>query len=103
MASITMNVGQTATMTLSGLDQYGQPFTLSPDSAPTWTNTTPADATLTAAPSGLTATDLAIAAGSDAVTATMIEGGKSFAVTQSFTINQAAPVLASIVINTTVA
>lgn len=103
MASISMNVGQTATMTLSGLDQYGQPFTLSPDSVPVWSNTTPADATLAAAPSGLSATDLAIAEGSDAVSVTLIEGGVSFSATQSFSINKAAPVLASIVINTTVA
>ena len=101
---VTVNVGHTVSMSIEYLDTNGNPMlvTPTPDAAPTWTDTTPADATLTVAPGGLTATDLAVAVGSDLVNLSLSVGGVSFAASQGITITAAPQVLGSIEIVATV-
>jgi hypothetical protein len=74
-----------------------------PDSPPVWSDTTPATGTLTAAPSGLTASELALVAGSDVVNVTAIVGGKTFTALVDLTVQAAPQVLTSLQIAATVA
>jgi hypothetical protein len=104
MNPVAVNVGHTVTMSIAYLDANGNPMltTPVPDAAPTWTDTTPATGTLTVAPGGLTATELAIAAGTDLVNLSLTVGGVSFAATQGITATAAAQVLTSVAIEATV-
>src|ERR1700675_785341 len=65
MAAVTVNVGHTVNCSLLFLDQAGNPMLITPvpDAAPSWSDSTPATGTLTVAPGGLTASELAVAAG----------------------------------------
>ncbi len=105
MANVTVNVGHTVSFTLVYLDQNGNPMltTPTPDAAPTWTDTTPATGTLTVAGNGLTASELAVAAGSDTVSVALAVGGTSFSASIGVTVQEAAQVLTSISILATVA
>lgn len=105
MNPIALSVGHTASFTLEFLDQNGNPMltTPVPDAAPVWTDTTPATGTLTAGTTGLTASELAIAAGGDTVTVVLTVGGVSFTASVSLAVASAPQVLTSVAIETTVA
>ena len=97
-APVTMVVGHTDNMSIAYFDQHGNPMLVPPvpDSPPTWSQTTPADATLTIAADGMTATDLAIVAGSDVVSMTVVVGGETFSATVPITISPEPQVLTSV-------
>lgn len=106
MNPVTFNVGHTDTMSIAYFDALGNPMLTPPmpDAPPTWTDTTPATATLTAVgPSNLTATEVGIAAGSDTVTLSLSVGGVAFTATQVVNVTAAAQVLTSIGIVNTIA
>lgn len=92
MAS-SMNVGQTVPMSIEFLDQNGQPMavTPTPDAAPAWAQTTPATDTLSAAPNGLSATAVGLAAGSDTIHLNLTVAGVAFSATLDLTVNAVAP------------
>jgi len=104
MSSVTLTVGHTANLSIGYFDQNGNPMltTPTPDAPPTWTDTTPATGTLTPAASGLTATELAIAAGSDTVNVALAVGGVSFTGSIDVTVQSVPQVLTSIQILATV-
>lgn len=101
----TFNVGHTDTMTIAYLDQNGNPMlvTPTPDSPPTWVQTTPATDTLTVAASGLSAVALGLAAGTDVITLTVIVSGVTFTAVDDLTVTAAPQVLTSVAIVDTVA
>jgi hypothetical protein len=103
---VSVNVGHQVNCGIAYLDQNGNPMltTPTPDAAPTWSNApAPAGAaTLTAAPGGLTAVDVAAAVGSDVVTVTLLVGGVSFTASVPVTIAAAPQVLTSIAVTTAV-
>src|SRR5690242_19198695 len=105
MANIDVTVGHKVTMNLVFLDQNGNPMltTVTPDAVPTWTDTTPATGTLTAGADGLSATELAIAAGTDVVNVSVTVGGVAFAASLGITSTAVPQVLTSIQINATAA
>lgn len=96
--STTDIVGQTLPLSIAYFDQNGQPMQAAqtPDAVPAWTDTTPATETLTIAPDGLTATALAIAAGSDEISVSLSVGGKPFSATLAVSVNPQPQVLTSI-------
>jgi hypothetical protein len=100
MNPVTVSIGHTVNMSIVFLDQNGQPMltTPTPDSPPTWTDApSPAgDATLTVGAGGLTAADVAVAAGTDLVTLTVVVGGVTYTATQGITISPAPQVLTSV-------
>lgn len=98
MNPITLSVGHSAALSIVYLDQNGNPMLAAPtpDSPPTWSNTTPATATLTEGPGNLTATEAAIAAGSDVVNLAVVVGGKSFSASLGVTVAAAPQVLTSV-------
>ena len=105
MANVNVTVGHTVSMTLVFLDQNGNPMLtpVVPDAVPAWTDTTPATGTLTASADGLSATEVALAAGTDTVTVSLAVGGVSFSATQGIVVAAAPQVLTSIGILATVA
>jgi hypothetical protein len=78
--SLTMSVSQTDALSIAYLDQNGKPMATppTPDSAPTWSDTTPATETLTVADGGLTAELAALEAGTDTVNLTVVVAGQTF-------------------------
>ena len=106
MTPATVSIGHTVNMILVALDTLGNPMLTqpTPDSPPTWVDAqTPAgDMTLTVDASGLSASELAVAAGTDVVTATIIVGGVTFTATQDITVSPAPQVLGSFEIQATV-
>jgi hypothetical protein len=103
MNPIALTVGHTASFTLEFLDANGNPMltTPTPDAPPVWTDSTPATGTLTS--NGLTASELAVAAGSDTVSVALSVAGVAFTATQVLTVSAAPQVLTSVAIETTVA
>lgn len=103
MNPIALTVGHTASFTLLFLDANGNPMltTPTPDTPPVWTDSTPATGTLTS--NGLTASEIAIAAGSDTVSVALSVGGVAFTASQVLTVSAAAQVLTSVQIETSVA
>ena len=102
--SVTVTVGHTVSFSLVYLDQNGNPMLTAPvpDAAPVWTDTTPATGTLTPAASGLTASELAIAAGTDTVNVAVAVGGKAFAASVDLAVHAAPQVLTTVGISSTV-
>lgn len=95
----TYTVGQTLPLSLSFLDQNGNPIgppPPTPDSPPSWSNTTPATETVTASPDGLTASALALAAGTDTINVTVVVGGQTFNAALAVTVMAQALVLTSV-------
>jgi len=80
--TLTLGVN-TATLTLGFYDQNGAPMspTPTPDSAPAWTNSTPATETIAVSTDGLTCTVTPVAAGDDTVSVTVVVAGKSYSAT----------------------
>lgn len=102
--AVTVNVGHVATTTIVQLDTNGNPM-LTPvtfDSPPTWAQATPATDTLAVGSGNLSATETAIAAGSDTITVTVLVGGVSYVATQPITVTPAPQVFGGIQLNTTV-
>lgn len=98
---ITLSVGHTLTDSILFLDAVGNPMltTVTPDSPPTWTQSTPATETLTASADGLTFSGPAIAVGTDSVGLTVVVGGVTFSASQSVTVTAAPQVLTSVAIS----
>lgn len=103
MASLNVTVGHTVAFALAFLDQNGNPMliTPTPDAAPTWSDTTPATGTLTPAANGLTATEVAVAPGTDTVSVSLAVAGTSFSASIDLTVD-AVQVLTSVQITGTV-
>ena len=104
MTNITVTVGHKVDFTLAFLDQHGNPMLTAPtpDAAPTWTDTTATTGTLSVSPSGLTASELAIAAGADTVSVNLMVGGVAFSASVDLTVQDQPQVLTSIQILGTV-
>lgn len=104
MNPITVSVGHSVSMAIAYLDQFGNPMLtpVTPDSAPTWSDTTPATGTLTVAPGGLSADEMSIAVGSDLVNLSLTVGGVSFAASQGITVTAVPQTLTSVAIDATV-
>lgn len=94
----TLTLGQTVPLSISYLDQNGQPMTTAPtpDAPPVWANGDPTVDTLTVAPDGNSATDLAVAAGADTITVNLSVGGKSFSASLAVTVIPPPQVLTSV-------
>lgn len=88
MTDITLGHG--LDLSISYLDQDGNPMlvTPTPDSAPAWTQTTPATETLVVGADGNTAHAQSVAVGSDSIGVTVVVGGTTF--TASIIVNVAA-------------
>jgi hypothetical protein len=101
LANITVSVGHTINFTLVYLDQLGNPMlvTPTPDAAPTWTDTTPATGTLT--PGGNTASEIAIAAGTDTVSVALAVATVAFTASIGVTVTAVPQVLTSVQIAAT--
>jgi hypothetical protein len=99
---VTVSVGHTVNCSLVFLDQNSNPMLVAPtpDSPPTWSDSTPATETLTAG--GLTASALAIAPGGDTISVSVSVGGVTFGATLGVTVTPAAQILSSVSISTTV-
>jgi len=97
-AEVTMVVGHTDNMSIVYLDQHGNPMLVTPvpDSPPTWTQTDSTVATLTVAADGLTASEQAVAAGSDVVSLTVVVGGVTFSASLPVTVTAEPQVLTSV-------
>ena len=76
--------------------------TPTPDAPPTWTDTTPATGTLTTVPGGLTATELAVAAGGDTISVSLAVTGVTYGASVPVIVSPAPQVLTSVSIATTV-
>ncbi len=103
MDNIVVTVGHTVNYSIEFLDAAGNPMlvTPTPDSpGPVWSNTAPTVDTLTG--NGLTATDVAVAAGSDTISVSLSVGGTQFSAQIAETVNAAPQVLTSIKIIGTV-
>jgi len=96
--AVTVNVGHSVNMTIAYLDANGNPMLTppTPDTPPTWTNTSTSVGTLTVAGGGLTATELAIAPGSDVVNLSLTVDNVAFSATLAVTVDAAPQVLTSI-------
>jgi hypothetical protein len=104
MNPIPMTVGHTASFSIVFLDQDGNPMqtTPTPDSPPTWSDDTPATGTLTPGAGGLTASEVAIAAGTDNVSVSLSVNGTAFSASQQLVVSAAPQVLTSIEIATAI-
>jgi len=104
VSNVTLTVGHSVDFALVFLDQNGNPMltTPSPDAAPAWSDIAPATGTLVPAASGLTASELAIAAGSDTVSVSLMVAGVSFSASIDVTVEAAPQVLTSVQITGTV-
>ncbi len=98
---IEVTVGHQIVATISYLDQNGNPMLTqpTPDSAPVWTNSTPATETLVAAADGSSATATTVAAGTDTISLSVIVGGQTFAATLSVQVDAPPQVLTSVAID----
>ena len=88
----TIKVGQTLPLSISFLDQSGQPMatTPTPDAPPTWADTA-AVSSLTQAADGLTASLVGNAAGADTVRVQLVVSGTPFEATIDVTVEAVAP------------
>jgi hypothetical protein len=99
-----VTVGHKIALSISYLDANGNPLltTPTPDSPPTWANTTPATETLVASADGLSANTTALAPGTDAVSLTVVVGGATFSASLSVEVDAVPQVLTSVAINAVV-
>lgn len=102
--SVTVNVGHVATTAIVQLDSNGNPMLVPVnfDAPPTWAQATPATDTLAVAANALSATETAVAAGSDTITVTAVFGGAPYVATQPITVTPAPQVFGGIGLTTTV-
>ena len=96
--AITLNVGQSVPLTIAFLDQHGQPMATMPtlDAPAEWANSNAAVDTLAVADDHLSATDTAVAEGTDTVTLSLSVGGVAFSATLDVTVAAAPQVLTSV-------
>ena len=89
----SLNVGQTVPLSISYLDQNGQPMvpTPTPDSPAAWSQLDPTIQDLIAAQDGNTATATGLKAGSDTLQLTVIVGGQTFVATMDAVVNAVVP------------
>lgn len=80
---IPSKIGQSITNTINFLDQSGHPMAVTPtvDAPPTWTNDTPSVEKLTVSEDGLSCVALALAAGTDVITLSVMVKGAKFTAT----------------------
>jgi hypothetical protein len=99
---VTVSVGHNVQCSLVFLDQNSNPMLVqpTPDSPPTWSNSTPATETLS--PGGLTASALALAAGGDTISVSVSVGGVTFGATLGVTVTPAPQILTSVDVAATV-
>jgi hypothetical protein len=106
MNPVTVSIGHTVNCVIIFLDQNGNPMqtTPTPDSPPSWSDApSPSGATtFTVGPGGLTASDLAVASGSDTISLSLSVGGTAYSATLGVTVSPAAQVLTSVQIGATV-
>lgn len=104
MNTVTVSIGHTVACSLVFLDQSGNPMLITPvpDALPVWTDTTPATGTLTPSPDGLTANEVALAAGSDTISVSLSVASVAFTASVGVVVSPAAQVLTSVSIATTV-
>lgn len=102
--AVTLSVGHTLNMSIQFLDQNGNPMLTppTPDSPPSWSDTTSATETLAPAANGLSCVGTPIAAGSDVVNLSVVVGGQTFSATLDVTVDAAPQVLTSVAIAATV-
>lgn len=102
--STAVNVGHTVGLKIAFLDTNGNPMLtpVTPDTPPVWSNSSPAVGSLAAAGDGLSATESAIAPGTDVVSLSVTVGGKSFSATLAIDVSAAPQVLGSVQIVPTV-
>ena len=107
MPNVNVTVGHTVTMGIQFVDTAGNPMLTqpAPDAPPTWADVQAPSgvATFTSSADGLSAIDVAVAAGSDAVTCSLAVGGVTFTANLAVTISAAPQVLGGFVITSTVA
>lgn len=103
--AVTLTIGHTLNMSISFLDQHGNPMLTPPtlDNVPSWTDTTSSTETLSISASGLTCTGTPIAVGTDTVNLSLSSQGKTFTATVDVTVTAEPQVLTGIAINTVVA
>jgi hypothetical protein len=104
MNPVELQVGQTVDFAIVFLDQNGNTISPppTPDSPPSWSDTTPPTGTLTEAVGDLTASEVAVAPGTDTVSVSLTVGGVSFSASLPITVTAPAPVLTSIAIVPTI-
>ena len=102
MENVTL--GHVIALAISYLDQNGQPMVTAPtpDSPPTWTDTTPATETLVVAADGSTAQATPIAVGTDTINLSVVVGGATFAAALNVNVSAAPQVLTSVAVSATV-
>lgn len=105
MSNVTLSVGHSVDFSILFLDQNGNPMltTPVPDAPPVWSDITPATGTLVVSASGLSASEAAIAAGTDTVSVSLAVGGVTFTGSIDVTVEAAPQTLTSIGILATVA
>jgi hypothetical protein len=98
MSNVKVTVGHSVAFSIVYLDQNGNPMLTAPtpDSPPAWSDTTSATETLTPAASGLTASAVALAAGTDVVSVSVTVGGVVFSATCDVEVDAAPQVLTSV-------
>jgi len=99
-----VNLGHKIGLAIQFLDANGNPMLVQPipDTAPAWSNSTPAIETLSVAANGLTATADPIAVGVDTISLNLSVGGIAFSAALNVEVDAAPQVLTSIAIVPTV-
>ena len=102
--AVTLSIGHTLAMSLSFVDQHGNPMLtpVTPDSPPVWSDTTPATETLAVAADSMSATGTPLAAGGDTVNVSVVVGGQTFTASLDVTVTPEAQVVSGVAINATV-
>ncbi len=98
--STQVSIGHTIAMSISFLDQHGNPMLtdVKPDAAPVWTNSTPAVETVVAPPDGMSAAATPLTVGSDTISLNLTVGGVKFAATLDVNVVPEVQVLTSVAI-----
>ena len=93
-------VGQTDTLSIQFLDTSGQPMATppTPDSPPTWTDTTAATETVAPAADGMSCGQTAVAPGTDTVNLTVTVAGVAYTAQLDVTVSAQPQVLGSVAI-----
>jgi len=97
MALTKLSIGHNAVFSITFLDQNGNPMLTptTPDSVPTWSNTTPATETITVAGDGLSAQGTTVAVGTDTVSVVAVVGGVTFNASADIEVDAAPQVVTS--------
>lgn len=99
--STQVSIGHEIDMSISFLDQHGNPMLVAtkPDTSPVWTNSTPTVETVTAALDGMSAVAKPVAVGSDTISVDLIVAGVAFKATLDVNVITEVQVLTSVAIN----